>query len=454
MSTTESLKVRGTPKQGLNAATLGFFIGFAAVALFGTTAMLLRESMGLDPLEVSLLVAVPSLTGSLLRIPFSGWVDSTGGRLPMLTLLGLSIVGMTGLTVLIALRFPDGLTHEYYVPFLALGALSGCGIASFSVGSSQVSYWFPRRQQGRALAVYAGVANLAPGIFTLVLPVAMAGTGLQGAYVIWLVLLAAGTAGYALFGRNSWYFQYRSHGLSPDEARVRASADGQELFPTGGVRQSLKMSASVWQTWALVSIYFTTFGGFIALTAWLPTYFMQFHGFGPVMAGVITAAYSILTSLVRILGGILSDRLREGGENTGILALQIMIMGALMMTLSQEYQLAIPGLILMAFGMGKCNAAVFKLVPQLVPNAIGGATGWVGGMGALGGFLIPLGLGFAVSDLGRAGYPIGFVIFIFLALFALTMLWILKYLHEEMAHAAIASTAGARGMTDDFDGPA
>ncbi|MEP0823259.1 MAG: MFS transporter [Ignavibacterium sp.] len=427
------LTIKGTPALGLKAATLGFFIGFAAVALFGTTAVQLKEIMGISPLELSVLVAVPALTGSLLRIPFSSWVDTTGGRKPFLTLLGLSIAGMLGLTFMVVTMYPDNLGREHFPVFLILGALSGCGIASFSVGASQVVYWFPQKRQGRALAVFAGVGNLAPGIFTLILPIAVIGVGLGGAYILWAALLVAGTVLYALLGRNAWYFQYLAKGVDPAEARKLAAAMGQELFPVDGIRKSLEASAKAWQTWALVSIYFTTFGGFIALTAWLPTYWMQFHGFDVVVAGLLTAGYSIATSLVRIVGGILSDRLREGGENTGILALLITLMGAFMLTMSQEYQIAIPGIVLLSLGMGICNAAVFKLVPQFIPQAVGGATGWVGGIGALGGFLIPLALGFAVSDLGMRGYPIGFVVFIFLAIFALSMMWVLKYTHEHPA---------------------
>jgi NNP family nitrate/nitrite transporter-like MFS transporter len=180
----------------------------------------------------------------------------------------------------------------------------------------------------------------------------------------------------------------------------------------------------------LVWIYFTTFGGFIALTAWLPTYWKQFFELSAVTAGLLTALYSILASVIRIGGGMLSDQLREGGENTAILALFIMMAGALLMTSATQYELAIPGVVLLAFGMGVCNAAVFKLVPQEVPQAVGGAAGWVGGLGALGGFVIPPVLGFAVSDLGKRGYAIGFIVFIFLALFSLSMAWILKYTRE------------------------
>ncbi|PMP67503.1 MAG: MFS transporter, partial [Desulfurella multipotens] len=72
--------IKGTPAQGLFGATLGFFFGFAAVALFGPTAAKFKDILNLTPQMVGLLVAMPALSGSLLRIPFSAWVDTTGGR--------------------------------------------------------------------------------------------------------------------------------------------------------------------------------------------------------------------------------------------------------------------------------------------------------------------------------------------------------------------------------------
>jgi NNP family nitrate/nitrite transporter-like MFS transporter len=420
-------KLKGTPSGALFAATLGFFIGFAAVALFGPTAARFRQAMQLSPLQVGFLVSMPALTGSILRIPFSAWVDTTGGRRPFLVLLVASCAGMAGLTLVVNLLYPDRLTPALYPLLLLLALLCGCGIATFSVGISQVSYWYPKERQGLALAIFAGVGNLAPGLFSLLIPLALARLGLAKAYLIWLSLLVAGTVLYWLWGRNAWYFQLLEQGHAPEEARRRAAEHGQVLFPSVSLVASLKASARVWKTWALVAIYFTTFGGFIALTAWLPTYWTSFFGVSAVAAGMLTALYSVLTSLVRILGGVLSDRLYEGGENTTILALLIMMVGAIVMVTSREFQLAVPGEILLALGMGIANAAVFKLVPQAVPHAVGGAAGWVGGLGAFGGFAIPPALAFAVEDIGQAGYAIGFVVFIFLAMASLSIAWVLKY---------------------------
>jgi len=424
--------LKGTHGQGLFGATLGFFIGFAAVALFGPTAQRIREAMNLSPMAVGFLVAMPSLSGALLRIPFSAWVDTSGGRKPFLTLLGLSVVGMAGLSGVIGFFYPDRMIPGMYPVLLILALLCGCGIATFSVGAGQVAYWFPQNKQGMALAIFGGIGNLAPGLFSFLIPIALGTVGLSGSYLAWLALLATGLVLYFIAGRNAPYFQLREQGLLPEESRRLARDRGQELFPSGNFKESLQVSARTWRTWALVSIYFTTFGGFVALTAWLPTYWSAFFGLSAVVAGFLTALFSILASVIRVIGGMLSDRLREGGENTTILALIIMIVGAVVMVDAHQYELAIPGIVLLAFGMGVSNAGVFKILPQAVPQAFGGAAGWVGGLGAFGGFVIPPVLAFAVHNLGQRGYAIGFIVFVFLALFALSMVWILKYMPESV----------------------
>jgi MFS transporter, NNP family, nitrate/nitrite transporter len=326
---------QGSPQEGLFGATLGFFVGFAAVALYGPTAAMFRDAMGLDPGAVGWLVAMPALSGSILRIPFSAWVDTTGGRKPFLVLLVLSIVGMAGLLAVVLTLYPDGL-HAGLFPLLTLlGILCGCGIATFSVGISQVSYWFPASRQGSALGIFAGVGNLAPGVFSFLLPAVLGAWGLGGAYMTWLVFLCLGTLLYYLKGRNAWYFQLVDAGHGPREARELAGREGQEFFPAGGLMDSLKLSARIWKTWCLVGIYFSTFGGFIALTAWLPTYWSAYFGVGALGAGLLTALYSILASVVRVFGGSISDRF--GGERTALAALGLMLVGALGLSLTASF---------------------------------------------------------------------------------------------------------------------
>ncbi len=404
--------IKGNSNRGLFGATIGFFAGFAAVALFGPTASKFSDVMNLTPVMIGILVAIPSLSGSLLRIPFGAWVDSNGGRKPFLILLWLSVFGMVGLLLVVYFLYPDNLTGAIYPVLLLLGALSGCGIATFSVGIGQVSYWFPQSRQGRALGAYAGLGNLAPGLFSFLLPVVLGSWGLAGAYLAWLFFLLLGTLLYQFTGMNAYFFQIRKQGKTIEEAKKLAQELGQEIFPKGNAKESLVNAARIWKTWLLVVIYFTTFGGFIAMTAWLPTYWKSFYQASAVAAGTLTALYSLTASAIRIPGGTLSDRL--GGEYTVLIALGTTLAGAVTMTISNVYGLSILGVILMALGMGIANAAVFKLMPQYVPQAVGGAAGWIGGLGAFGGFAIPPVLGAFVRFQGQGGYAVGFSTYILL----------------------------------------
>src|SRR5450759_36275 len=428
-------KIKGTPKRGLLGTTLGFFFGFAAVSLYGPTAIKFKEAMDLSPALMGLLVAIPALSGSLLRIPFGAWVDITGGRKPFLILLGLSVIGLGGVTLLLNVAYPAHM-HGLYGFILLLGMLSGCGIATFSVGIGQTSYWYPVKKQGMALGTYAGLGNLAPGLFSLILPLYLQRFGFISAYFAWFLFLLTGTIVYAFTGTNSYYFQFRKAGKSETESVAEARKLGQELFPSCNVRDSLINSAKAQNTWKLAALYFTTFGGFIALTAWFPIYWSQFHGFSPFKAGVFTAVFSLLASGFRVVGGAFSDRV--GGEKTSMLSMFLVLLASVMLVYAQKTGIGIFAVILLASGMGVNNAAVFKLVPHFVPRAIGGAAGWIGGIGAFGGFVIPPLMGEIVNIYGKTGYSKGFAIFILLAILNLLIIFgLLKSANNQFRNGSV-----------------
>ncbi|MGA3399515.1 MAG: MFS transporter [Acetobacteraceae bacterium] len=408
--------LQGNPRQGLIMGTWGFFIGFAAVALYGPAAHAFQQSMQLSPLLVGLLVAAPQLTGSLLRIPFGAWVDKVGGRLPMLTLFGVSIVGMWGL-VFILVTVPH-VTAALYPIILLFGFMSGCGVASFSVGVPQVSYWFPRNRQGTALGIYGGVGNLAPGVFTLILPFAIAALGLAGSYLAWLAFLLIGTGIYGWLARDAYYFQLRARGVGAAEAHDIAERNGQELFPRDSVWGALLMAADETRTWGLTFLYFVSFGGFLALTAWFPTYWINLHHLSLTNAGILGGVgFSLLAAVARVGGGSLAERF--GGEIMAALSFAIVLVGAALLTAVIAFPINVAGELLIGLGMGLANAAVFKMVPKYVPHAVGGASGLVGGFGALGGFVIPPTLGLFAGAMGDAGYSGGFFVYVVLAVAAI-----------------------------------
>ena len=158
---------------------------------------------------------------------------------------------------------------------------------------------------------------------------------------------------------------------------------------------------------------------------------MTYFGLNMKVAGLLTALYSILTSLTRIYGGKVADK--NGGEITTIVSLGIALIGAICMTFASTMTLAIIGIILLAIGMGVANAAVFKIVPNAVPEAMGGASGWIGGLGALGGFLIPPVMASFLNRSGFAGYSQGFSVFIVLIIVAIGVIALFQALQKKSA---------------------
>ncbi len=435
-------QLSGSAQRSLIGATIGFFIGFGAVSLFGPTAQSFIKVMHLSPSQVGLLVAMPMLTGSLLRIPFGAWVDRNGGKLPFLMLLLASVVGIGGLYWMLLSLYPAHLSAAWYPMLLLFGALGGCGIATFSVGIGQVSYWTPRSQQGRALAFYAGFGNTSPGLVAIILPLIIAAGGLWVGYFVSLVIVLAGIGLYLVLGFDAPYFQLLRRGAAPAQARAAAQQQGQEMFPATSIVRTLVDSAASWRTWPLVALYFTSFGGFLALTAWLPMFWSSFYKAPHWVALGLTAGFSLFSSLIRVPGGGWSDRF--GGEKVAFAAFAVLLVGAVLMTFSQAFALSVLGEAFVAVGMGVANAAVFKLVPHYVPDAVGGTAGWVGGLGALGGFVVPPLLGRIAQSMGPVGYARGYVVYIALAVLSLLLTALLYATRRGVAHASAALAVGAR----------
>lgn len=412
---------KSTPTAALSWITLAFFAGFAGVSAYGPVIAKLKQTMHLDSIWMGLLAACPALTGSLLRIPFGALVDRMGGKKPIVILLFLAAVGVAGMTLMFSISPDPGAAH--YPLFLLFGMLCGCGIAVFSVGIPSVSYWFPQKKQGRALALYAGLGNLAPGLFAMILPGLVTVLGFTTSYIFWFGLLVVLLFFFVVYMKDAPYFQYRQMGIEIDPDALLLSC-GEELIPSGNAMASIKKAAADWRTWVLTFFYFVSFGGFIALTVWLPTYWAELYAMNLVAAGLLTALYSLSSSLLRVLGGYASDGL--GGEIMVLVSFTIVALGAVLMVLATDaFGIAVTGQMILALGMGFANAAVFKLVPKYSPKAVGGAAGIVGGLGAFGGFAIPPLLGFFVKLSGRAGYSTGFLVFVGLALSALVLFLIL-----------------------------
>lgn len=418
-------KIIGSPARGLAAATLGFFFASAAISLFGPSATKLMEVMDMSPSQLGLLVAIPTLSGSLLRIPLGASVDVNGGRKSFLFLMIVSIIGLTGLSILLTTNYPQNMQGTYWL-ILLFGCLSGFGIASFSVGAGQSSYWYPKKKQGIVLGIFAGLGNLGAGVFAILLPLLLTAVGFVPAYYIWTGMLIIGTIIYYFMSCNAFYFQYKKSGFSVEESKKMAQEAGQELFPAGNMKESLKISAGIPETWVLLLSYFVTFGGFIALTAWFPTFWQKTHGLSATMAGLYTAIFASLATVLRIPAGKMADKV--GGIKMSMTALITLTIVTIVMAFVHNLYISIFSVAIIAVTFGMNNASVMRLVPEYIHKSVGGASGWIGGLGAFGGFVFPPILGEIASRMGITGYYRGFLTFSILSVVSIliTYLFLIK----------------------------
>ncbi|SDK36225.1 MFS transporter [Natronorubrum texcoconense] len=412
--------IRGSPRRAVSILTFGYFVGFAGVVVYGPVAAEFEEVLGLSGLLLGLLVAAPQLTGSLLRIPFGAWVDDVGAKKPFAILLGLSVVGMGGLLTILVLAYPDGLTMTHYPLIFVFGSLSGCGIAAFSVGIADTSYWYRSRHRGTMLAIFAGLGTTSPGLFTIVAPFALLYLGLTGTYAAWFLFLLVGTGIFVLYAVDSPYFQFRKRGFDEEAAKARAKENGQELFPGGDAMESIREAATIRRSWLLTAMFFVSFGGYLALTVWYPSYWSNLHGLDVQTAGIVTAlAFTLSSPLFRASGGAISDRF--GGEETTIASFVVVVIATLALVVTRDLYLAIAATVFLGAGMGIASAAIYQLLPKYVPEAVGGASGLIGGIGGFGGFVVPPILGLFVDVQGVSGYATGFVVYLVLGVVSLAI---------------------------------
>jgi NNP family nitrate/nitrite transporter-like MFS transporter len=173
----------------------------------------------------------------------------------------------------------------------------------------------------------------------------------------------------------------------------------------------LKRSSTAW---ILSLFYFLTFGGFVALALYMPTFLREIFNLTPTDAGARTAGFVVLATLMRPVGGILADKI--GGAKVLIFVFVTIAALSLLLSTATIVPFTI-GALGCAAALGLGNGAVFKLVPQYFPKETGTVTGLVGAFGGLGGFFPPIELGLVKDATGS--YLTGFIL---LSLFSLVCL--------------------------------
>ncbi|MDF3607063.1 NarK/NasA family nitrate transporter [Paracoccus sp. DMF-8] len=357
--------------RALALATTAFTVCFAIWTIFSIIGIQLRQEYGLSESQFGLLLGLPILTGSLSRIFLGQWADRFGGR-PVYTLTML-----VGAVSTILLSFA-GSYHQ-----LLLGAL-GVGIAggSSAVGVAYVSRFYTRERQGFALGIF-GMGNVGAALTKFIAPFLVIAFGWQVTAQIWGVLLVV-TA--ILF----WI-------LSEDDPVTRARRDGSANAPVASSSREVLREARVWR---FALYYFFAFGGFVALALWLPTYLTGFYGMDLKTAGLIAAAYSVPGSIFRAWGGSLSDRFTARRVMAGCLWVSLAALLVLLVPHPGNVTLFIVALFVLGVAMSFGKAAVYRYIPDFYPSDVGIVGGFVGMIGGIGGFVLPLLFGYLLEVTG------------------------------------------------------
>ena len=361
-------------------ATTAFAVSFAVWGLIAALAPLFTELYKLSATEKSLLIAIPVLLGSIGRI-FAGMAaDRFGGRVVFSVLLIFSAIPA------IAIGFSTS-----YTQLLIFGLLLGVAGTTFPVGVGFASKWFSKEKQGTALGIY-GAGNIGQSIAVFFAPV----LALQ--FGDWRTVFFVFAAMTLVWGIVFYMF-------AKDAA---VTAKPKTLFEIFSIFKTSKIA------WVLSLFYFLTFGGFVALALYLPTFLREIFSLSATDAGARTAGFVLLATAMRPVGGILADKI--GGAKVLIFVFAAIAVLSLLLSFASIVPFTV-GALGCAAALGLGNGAVFKLVPQYFPNDTATVTGLVGAFGGLGGFFPPLELGFVKDATGT--YTVGFVL---LALFAVVCL--------------------------------
>ena len=363
--------------RALGLSTVAFTVCFAVWTIFSILGVKLKEQLGLTDTQFGLLIGMPVLTGSLVRIVLGIWTDRYGGRL-VYTLTMLSAAVATALLVFAQ-------TYEQFL-IAALGV--GLAGGSFAVGVAYVSRFYPQNRQGTALGIF-GVGNVGAAVTKFLAPFVLLAWGWQSVALVWAAALAVMAVVFWFTTEDDPVLIKRRREGAPQRSLAA------EFAPLRDIR-----------VWRFALYYFFSFGAFVALTLWLPRYLIGVYGFDIATAGMVAAAYSIPASIFRAYGGTLSDKIGArtvmywtfgvSAVATFILALppSDMVVHGITGTFAVNFALspwAFVGLVfVLGFFMSLGKAAVYKHIPAYYPDNVGAVGGLVGMIGGLGGFVLPL----------------------------------------------------------------
>ncbi|BAJ28695.1 MULTISPECIES: nitrate/nitrite transporter [Kitasatospora] len=373
---------RRVARRNLAFSVLSEHIGFSIWSLWSVMVLFMGKEYGIDPAGKFFLVAMPTLVGSFVRIPYTVAVARFGGR--NWTVVSALLLILPALAAAYVMR-----PGTSYTAFMLVAALTGLGGGNFASSMTNINAFYPARHKGWALGLNAGGGNIGVPVIQLVALGVIAGAGAghpRLVLAVYLPLIVVAAACAALFMDN----------LAP----VRAD--------TG----SLAAVAREKHTWLMSVLYVGTFGSFIGFSFAFGLVLQNQFGRTPLQAAQLTFLGPLLGSVVRPLGGKLADRF--GGARITLWNFAAMAAAASVVTYASSIRslpVFLTGFVALFALAGLGNGSTYKMIPGIFDakaqdriaagataeeaaawsrRMSGAAIGVIGAVGALGGLFINL----------------------------------------------------------------
>ena len=389
------------------------------------------------------LVALPGLIGSLMRFPYTFAVTTFGGR--NWTIFSAAVLFIPTLSLAYFVSHPE-------TPFwlmLLVCATAGLGGGNFASSMANISFFYPDRMKGWALGLNAAGGNIGVSSVQLLTPILMGlgvinlfqatpvgGVYLQNAGLMWMLPLAIALFGAVFFMNN-----------------------------LTTAKSSIKNQLAIIKrkhTWIMSFIYIGTFGSFIGYSAAFPLLIKtQF----PAVTIGIAFLGPLVGSVARPIGGLLADKI--GGAILtfwNFIAMAAATIGVLYFVGNKDFAGFLVMFLILFVTTGIGNGSTYRMIPSIFREEnlrkvrgageaarvaalktasieSGAALGFIGAIGACGGYLIPSGFGKSIAMTG--GPQLALVIYLGFYATCLALTW-WYYLRRSPEASAATSLAEAR----------
>ena len=353
----------------LTLQTLSLVVGFMAWSIISPLMPYISQDIKVNPGQLSIILAIPVILGSILRVPF-GYLTNV---------IGAKWVFFCSFVVLL---FPIFFLGQAQTPGMLMlsGFFLGVGGAIFSVGVTSVPKYFSKDKVGLANGIY-GMGNIGTAVSSFLAPPIAGIIGWQTTVRSYLIIIAIFAILMFIFGDKN-------------EPKVKVPLASQ-----------FKKLSSNYKLYYLSLWYFITFGAFVAFGLFLPNYLVNNFGIDKVDAGIRSGVFIALATFLRPIGGILGDKFNA--VKVLMIDFIMMIIGAVILGISSHIALFTIGCLTISICAGLGNGLIFKLVPSYFAKESGAANGIVSMMGGLGGFFPPLVITYVTGLTGSSHLALG-----------------------------------------------